>query len=471
MKKRFRIFSLTIFVFSLLVLLVSSLGADDPTDSASRGIKTLQDMQNAFRLIAQKIIPSVVEIRTTSVVRLTDQWPFQFRFNNGDEEKDPKEYRQSGLGSGVIVERRGNKVYILTNHHVVQNATEITIQLADKRQFNASLVGSDSHKDLALVVFETNEAIPIAELGDSDTVAVGDWVMAVGNPLGYSSTITVGIVSAVGRERAGSSFTDYIQTDAAINQGNSGGALVNIFGQVIGINSWIASPSGGNVGLGFAIPINKAKKDIQDFITKGKVEYGWLGISIGDISAGLAKELLLENKRGAFVFGIYSNGPAASAGIKVGDFIIAVDERPIKSSSDLLNAIANLAPQKQSSFKLLRFGKEVSLKVTLGTRPDDKTLAENVKYLWPAFTVDTISEEVVKRLKLENKVSGVVVSSVTSKSQAESSGLKAGDIITKINNSPVSGLLDFYKLINENLSEFQLRVLRGKNEVIFVLKK
>ena len=471
MKKGMKFFSLMVLAFVLLGLLVSSLAADDPSEAANRGIKILQDMQNAFRLIAQKIIPSVVEIRTTSVIKLSDQWPFQFRFNNGDEENDPKEYKQAGLGSGVIVERRGNKVFVLTNHHVVQNASEITIQLADKRQFNASLVGSDSHKDLALLAFETNEAVPIAELGDSDTVAVGDWVMAVGNPLGYSSTITVGIVSAIGRERVGSSFTDYIQTDAAINQGNSGGALVNIFGQVIGINSWIASPSGGNVGLGFAIPINKAKKDIQDFLTKGKVEYGWLGVSIGDISASLAKELLLENKRGAFIFGIYSNGPAAAAGIKVGDFIIAVDDRQIKSSSDLLNAIANLTPQKQSSFKILRGGKEVSLKVTLGTRPDDKTLAENIKFLWPAFTVDNLSEEVLKRLKLENKVNGVLVSSVTNKSQAQASGLKAGDIITKINNSPVTGILDFYRLINENTNEFQLRVLRSKNEVIFVLKK
>ncbi|MEW5814884.1 MAG: trypsin-like peptidase domain-containing protein, partial [Spirochaetota bacterium] len=249
-------------------------------------------LQNSFREIAAKVLPVVVEVDVVDVLKQNAPQfssPFDFFFSpRQDENQNPqeREYKRYGLGSGVMIRKIGDKVYVLTNNHVVGQAEEIKVKLEDRRQFKAKIVGKDEKKDLALIVFETKENVPIAEMGDSSRLKVGDWVLAVGNPLGFESTVTAGIVSAVGRKsQLGSdvaTFTDYIQTDAAINQGNSGGALVNLAGQVVGLNTWIASPSGGSIGIGFAIPINNAKKAIEDFISQGRIEYGWLGINIGD---------------------------------------------------------------------------------------------------------------------------------------------------------------------------------------------
>ncbi|MFQ3621654.1 MAG: trypsin-like peptidase domain-containing protein, partial [Spirochaetales bacterium] len=281
-------------------------------------LNTLETYQSALRRVAQRTLPVVVEIQVVEVVRqprpVFDLFgnPFEFFFGPQDRNQrtprnqpQEREFRRQGLGSGVIVQRNGNTVYVLTNNHVAGNASEIKISLHDGREFDGKLVGTDPRRDLALLSFETKETVPIAELGDSDTVQVGDFAIAVGNPLGFESTVTFGIVSAVGRKAQPGmdigNFTDFIQTDAAINPGNSGGALVNIYGQVIGINTWIASQSGGNIGLGFAIPINNAKKVINDIIAKGSVEYGWLGVNSGNPSRELRESLNIKTTSGAFV--------------------------------------------------------------------------------------------------------------------------------------------------------------------------
>jgi S1-C subfamily serine protease len=264
-KKLKNLIAAGLLLISMAFIAVPAVNAD------SLGVA--YDLQNAFRQVSQKVLPVVVEIDVVNIIERKTINPFEYFFRfpgtpNNVEPQQTQKFRQEGLGSGVIVERRGKKVYILTNNHVVGEADEIKVNLYDGRSFPAKLVGKDPLKDLALISIETKEDVPIATMGNSDDVYVGDWVLAIGNPLGFESTVTAGIISAKGRSGTGQSFTDYIQTDAAINPGNSGGALVNLKGEVIGINTFIASNSGGNIGLGFAIPINNARRAIDDFIEK-----------------------------------------------------------------------------------------------------------------------------------------------------------------------------------------------------------
>jgi len=304
-----------------------------------------------------------------------------------------------------------------------------------------------------LVKFETKENIPVAKLGNSDEVQVGDISFAIGNPLGFSSTFTSGVVSAVGRNadaRLGTSFTDFIQTDAAINPGNSGGALVNIYGEVIGINTWIASQTGGNIGLGFAIPINKAKEVIDDLINNGKVEYGWLGISMGDPSDNLISDMNLANRSGAFVFNVYKDSPAWKGGIRPGDFITSIDNNKIKDGNNLLQLVGNLKPGNQYTFKLVRESKPVTLKVKITERDDDKTIFSNAAKLWPGLTVVGITDEIQKRLNLPKNIGKVMIGSVAKGSPSFTAGLRNGDIIKEINKKKINSVIDFYKILNRN---------------------
>jgi Do/DeqQ family serine protease len=466
-----------LFILALASFLF--LGAKDPTpEQLAQGIATLEQMQNAFHVVAQKVIPTVVEIRVVDVTRVpANQNPFDFFFR-GDPNNAPREdreLRQVGLGSGVIIMRDGNKVYALTNNHVAGSATEIEVKLSDNRVFPAKLAGKDENKDLALVVFETKDPVPVAELGDSDTVQVGDWVLAIGNPFGFAGTITAGIVSAVGRDAtlgAGGNFTDYIQTDAAINQGNSGGALVNIRGQVVGINSWIASPSGGNVGLGFSIPVNNAKNEINDLITKGKVEYGWLGINMGDVPAAFARDMNIDNRTGALVFGLFTDSPAAKAGILPGDFIYAVNKIAVKNSNQLLHIIGNLSPGKTTELALVRGGKEMTVSVTLASRGDEKTLTAQTERVWPGLSIDTLRAEMINTLKLRKDLVGVIIVALTRGGTAEKAGLQQGDAITAIDNNKLNKAADFYQFLNAAGSkEMNLRIQRGTGEFIIIFRK
>ncbi|MFW6292422.1 MAG: PDZ domain-containing protein [Spirochaetota bacterium] len=319
-----------------------------------------------------------------------------------------------------------------------------------------------------MITFETSEEVPIAPLGDSSALMPGDWVFAAGNPLGFESTITAGIVSATARAaQAGSQMsgvTDYIQTDAAINRGNSGGPLVNLDGEVVGINTWIASQTGGSIGLGFAIPINSAKRAISDFLTDGEVAYSWLGVQISTVSETIADELGLDSTSGAFVSGVYADSPAARAGLLPGDVILRIGDTPIDTSNTLVRTVANIEPEQASRFELVRNGERMTMTVRTGRRTADSGTEEPV---WPGISVAPLSDEIREELELARRVNGVVVAAVAEDSAAGESGLRAGDTITAINGEGIRSLADFYRELNEvDTDEIQFRIVRDGRQII-----
>jgi Do/DeqQ family serine protease len=437
----------------------------------------LEVLQQSYRDVAQSVLPVVVEINVTDTVKqqMPDFGsPFEFFFGPQQEgQPREREFKRSGLGSGVIVKRVGNSVFVLSNNHVVGEADEIVVTLHDKRRFEASLIGKDPRKDIALVKFETDEAIPVASFGNSDQVQVGDIVFAVGNPLGFESTITSGIVSAVGRRPEGgpvAGFTDYIQTDAAINQGNSGGALVNLRGEVIGINTWISSPNGGNVGLGFTIPINNAKQVIEDLVAKGSVDYGWLGINITDPTDDLREEMGFGDEKGAFVSDVFKGSPADKAGLLPGDFIVRINDRHIEDASDLIFTVADLPVGERAAFEFVRGGKDEAVEVKIALRKDEKIIQKQHKNLWPGMSVVRINEDIQEQLDLPDRKGNLVISNVAPDGPAGTAGFTRGDVIREINGKPVKGLQEFYRVLSEDdAKELVFRIYRGGNELILGL--
>lgn len=454
------------FVAGLALLLFTStqLFADPPKrpnapgmgGSANSSLAIVEAFQNVFRSVSDTMLPAVVEVDVKETKTVQDPfsgmgWPFGDFFGNGNQnEKDGKkgtrEYESSGLGSGVIVRRTGNTLYVLTNNHVAGSATKITVKLNDGREFEGKLVGADSRMDVALVSFESSDSsIPVAKLGDSDKVQPGDICMAFGAPLGYSQSVTQGIVSATGRsENHMSAVSDYIQTDAAINQGNSGGPLVNIYGEVIGINTWIASSSGGSVGLGFAIPINNIKDSIDSFIKSGKMTYGWVGISLLDVTKEYKEELGVQDYEGAFAVEVFTNSPAFKGGLKPGDYIVELNGKKVKTVNQLVRDVGNLRVGTTATFKVIRGGKMLPpLTVKVEERAKDNEIQNNK--MWPGFIATPLTDEVKKQLKIDDKkLKGVVVSSVEEKSPAASLRLQSGDIITAVNGKSVNNLAEFY---------------------------
>jgi len=429
--------------------------------------KNLETIQYSFREVAKKVLPVVVEIDVTEVVKQQIpqlKSPFDWFFNQppGNNRGGEREFKRGGLGSGIIVRKTGDRYYVLTNNHVVDSATDISVKLGDQRMFTGKVAGKDDRKDLAVVYFDTKESIPVADLGDSNALEVGDLVLAVGNPLGFENTITMGIVSALGRRgpqgQAISQTTDYIQTDASINQGNSGGALVNVKGEVVGINTWIAAPTGGNVGLGFAIPINNAKKAIDDFITKGKVEYGWLGVQPDDIQAagpnadnypGVAKDLKVEGVKGAMVVNVFKGSPADKAGMLPGDYLVKVNGEEIKDRDDLILRVGNLLAGKSYDFELIRYGEKMKLSIKLGVR-EEKSDATAYKNLWPGMTVVDLTDDVRTQGEIAKGINGVVIAYLPdSDTPASIAGLKQWDVITEINGKPIRNMIDYYKFLND----------------------
>ncbi len=410
-------------------------------------------LQESFRTVSKDVVPIVVEIKTEDLVKESDN-PFAPFFNFG---QSPQGGVQNGLGSGVIVRQDGDTVYVLTNNHVVSTADLIEVLLSDGNEYKATLIGGDPLKDLALISFKSKKKLPLAKLGNSDNVQVGDIVFAVGNPLGFESSITQGIISAVGRnESPGGSLTDYIQTDASINPGNSGGALVNLRGEVIGINSWIASRSGGNVGLGFSIPINNAYKAISDFIETGAVQYGWLGINIGEPSEHFKKSLGSKEKEGAFVFNVYLNSPAEMGGMQAGDFVLAVGEKPVENSQQFTRIVANLKAKDTVKFTLLRNKKKMSIPVKIGARKEDTVGSGK---LWPGVIVVELSDDIRKQMNLRNDLQSVVIAGLEKQGVLASANLQRGDIILKVNGEEIKNCNDFYQAINE------------KRRVVFTVKR
>ncbi|WP_455382375.1 Do family serine endopeptidase [Salinispira pacifica] len=472
---------------TLVFFSVAAFVSANPGGPTPQGLAALETTQNAFRAIAKDILPTVVEVNVVDTVKAPaspfrfnnqNQNPFQFFFgipspnDNRPNQSPQQQFQQRGLGSGIMVRQDGDKVYVLTNNHVAGQASEISIRLSDGRSFKATLVGKDPQRDLALVSFQTNEKMPLAPLGDSSSLEVGDWVLAVGNPLGFESTITFGIVSAVGRQaQPGSNlgqYTDYIQTDAAINRGNSGGPLVNIHGQVVGINTWIASQTGGSIGLGFAIPINNAKKAIDEFITKGRVDYGWLGVDVGNIIPSVQTNLP-GSVTGAFVYDIFRGSAADRAGIEPGDIITSVDGINLKNSDDLVTQIGRLDPGKTVRLSLYRQGKTVNTSVTLGVRAAD--VSKESKNLWPGMSVVNLTDDVRTRLNLPAGRGDVVIGNVESGSPADTAGLKPGDIIRDVNGNRIRNVMEFYKTLNNTTrpNEVMFRIYRQDTELLIGL--
>ena len=420
----------------------------------------VNEVQNSFRSVAQRLLPSIVTVsvgttRDANNPRI-DQSPwFDFFFgqpneDNGQNENTP-EFRSRGFGSGVIVERAGSTYFVLTNAHVIGDADEIMVIFSDGTEKEAQLIGVDQRKDLALIAFQSQAGIPVAVLGDSETVQVGDWVLAIGSPFNFQSTVTAGIVSALGR-RGGpqGNINDFIQTDAAINQGNSGGALVNIQGEVVGINTWITSRTGTNIGLGFAIPVNNIKKPIQDFIAKGRVEYGWLGISIRTPTDDEAVTLSLPDAQGAFVINVFDNSPADIAGILPGDVIVNIDDDAISSSDELLLTVGDYPVGKVATMQLYRQGVAQTIQVRITARESERDISDQNNKLWPGMRVTELTEDIRTRLDLERTVRGVVIENIEQRTPAAIAGLQSGDVITVINGESVNSIPTFYKALNKN---------------------
>ena len=416
-------------------------------------------LQNAFNAVSDKVLPSVVELKTVSVRRQNipnfNGIPWEFFFGPRDRAPDSRgqerEYRSQGLGSGIIVRHKDGTYYALTNNHVVENTTEIRVATKDGKEYPATLVGKDERKDLAMVSFKTTDSYPLAVLGDSDAVRVGDWAIAMGNPLGeqFSFSVTMGIVSAVGRTGGpGGNINDFIQTDAPINQGNSGGPLVNIRGEIIGINTWIASnSSGGNVGLGFAIPINNTKRSIDEFINTGTISYGWLGVSLTDPGREIAEALGIQGKRGALASQVFLDSPADKGGIAPGDFITHVDGKEARGVNQLMMIVGDLRPGDRATFTVIRDGASKDIQVRIEARTDE--VASDNKKLWPGVFLIPLTDEVREIAKLDKNARGLYAAQVLVNTPADIVGLRQGDLVTAINGETIRDISSYYRLLRE----------------------
>jgi serine protease Do len=423
--------------------------------------------------VAKADTAAVVNISTTQVVKnpfVSDNRgnpndPFQefFRQFMGNM---PRTYRTHSLGSGFIVRSDG---YIVTNNHVVDSATDITVKLPGDRRFKATVIGRDPKTDLALLKIDSQN-LPTVSFGNSDTLQVGEPVMAIGNPFGLEGTVTTGIVSAKGRVIGEGPYDDFIQTDASINPGNSGGPLVNQAGQVVGINTAIVSQSGGSVGIGFAIPINEAKSILPQLEAKGHVTRGWLGVSIQSMTPELAKAFKLEPEHGALVADVVPNSPAAKAGLKTGDVITEYDGHAIAKTGDLPRLVSNAQIGHSATMRVLRDGKPLTVTAQIATLPESEQPAEATptggKSL--GLTVRPLTPALAKRLEVPDKV-GLVVTEVTDGSPADQAGIQPGDVIVEVNRQPARSVAAFRKAIaDQKVDEPTLMRIHRKEASLFV---
>jgi len=430
-----------------------------------------------FVTLAKTLRPVVVNISTTQVAERSEgpAGPFQEgdprgdfwrRFFGGPIPRGPQ--RQKSLGSGFIIDRDGS---ILTNNHVVENAEKIVVRLADEREFEAKVIGKDSKTDIAVIKIDAKGNFPVPPLGDSDQLEVGEWVMAIGNPFGLDNTVTAGIVSAKGRHIGAGPYDNFIQTDASINPGNSGGPLINLRGEVVGINTAIFSQSGGNIGIGFATPINLAKEVLLQLKSKGKVTRGWLGVVIQRVTPEIAESLGLDKARGGLVAELSKDGPAERAGVKIGDVIVEFDGKEIKESNDLPIIVARTSVDKKVRLKVLRDKKEVTLTVAVGELKEVAVVASAKEKGEFGFTVQTITPQIAESLGLE-RAEGVVITAVESGSPGDEAGLRRGDVILEIDRKPVRNLADYRKALGESKkgkgSLFLVR--RGESTLFLALK-
>ncbi len=382
----------------------------------------------------------------------------------------PREFKQHGLGSGVIVSPDG---YILTNNHVVGNAEEIHVTLMDKREFTAKVIGKDPKTDLALIKIDTKTPLPAAQLGESNQTEVGDWVVAIGNPFGFSLTVTAGIVSAKGRILGGN-YDDFIQTDASINPGNSGGPLFNIAGQVIGINTLIYSRTGTNNGIGFAVPVDMARHVMEQLKAHGRVVRGWLGVEIQEVTADLAQSFGLEKPEGALVASVDKDSPAAKAGLERGDIVLKFNGQEIHDEHELPALVAQTEINKKAPIEVLRNGKHLNLNVTVGELKEAKVetaKAEEQTGNW-GMQVGDITPDIAQQFHLSTN-KGVVIRRVAPDSPAADAGLQPGDVVLEVNHDKVGSVNDFVakaKSAKDQKKSALLLVQRGNATLYTVIK-
>jgi serine protease Do len=369
----------------------------------------------------------------------------------------------------VIVSADGS---ILTNHHVVDGAEEITVELQDRRSFKATVVGSDAASDLAVLKIDGRN-LPALTLGDSDRVRVGDVVLAVGNPMGVGQTVTMGIVSAKGRATGlgDGSFEDFLQTDAPINRGNSGGALVNTRGELIGINAQILSPSGGNIGIGFAIPANMARQVMHALMTDGRVHRGMLGVTVQPVTPEIANSLRMDAIRGALVNGVQEDGPADAAGVKRGDVIVALNGAEVESSNDLRNEVAALKPGTKAELTVVRGGREHTITATLGelpTRSEETTTAQGETTGSVGLAVEPLPAERARQLDIEG---GLLVTAVNGGSDAADAGFRRGDVIEQVDGRRVARAADLREALARGERPALVLVRRGDASLFLTLPR
>lgn len=440
-------------------------------------IRTLADFNNAIVNIADRTNPTVVTITTEMTVRQQVRSPFEFFFNNPGNQQ--RERQVSGLGSGVIVD--SGEGYIITNNHVIENADEITVRLYSGDEYSAEVVGADPGSDIAVLKVDV-EDLPAIPLGDSERIRVGEMVLAIGSPLqsDFAHTVSQGIVSASGRSSLGLNlYENYIQTDAAINPGNSGGALINLDGELIGINTAIASRSGGSQGIGFAIPINMVKSVMEDLIEDGRVARGYLGIGLGgEVDRTMARALDMESPRGFIIGNVEEGGPADEAGLKSGDVVVELNGEPVRNFYDFRIAIANSSPGTEVELGIFREGEEMSFTVELGELDAqevpgvDPQMEEEMSESL-GFDVNNLTDNIRQQLRLESGITGVVVAEIQQGSRAYRQGLRQGDVIMQIGNQSIENESQFYSVMSQYLESgddaLLMRIYRqGRNMFVAI---
>jgi len=442
----------------------------------------LQNTSKGFVMVAKMVRPVVVTISSEKVMKAAEAQrnapgsPFDEFFGDdffGKFFRVPVpegEMRQRGIGSGVIVSKDG---YILTNYHVVGGADKIRVTLYDEKKFDAKVVGSDPKTDVAVIKIDADN-LPVARFGDSRKMEVGEWVLAIGSPFSeqLEQTVTAGIISAKGRSNVGlAEYEDFIQTDAAINPGNSGGALVNLRGEVIGINTAILSRTGGNQGIGFAIPIEMAKKVMEDLVNKGKVVRGWMGVVIQNIDETMAQALGLDKPRGVVISEITKGSPAEKAGLRRGDVILEFEGKKVDDTVALRNMVVEAKPGSRAEATILRDGKEKKITLELGELPVEETASSETREKAVSeigIEVETLTPSLASKLGYEGE-EGVVVTSVKGGSPAQTGGIAEGDLVKEVNKEKVRSVSEYEKaLAKSKPGEAALFLLRRENATLFV---
>ncbi len=428
-------------------------------DSDTRAPRMLENSAPfSFADLVERVSPAVVSIKsettTTDSDNDMDNVPAPFRdffnqFNNGQK---PQPHRALSAGSGFIIDKAG---YVVTNNHVVDASKKITVTLPDKREFVAKLIGTDPATDVALLKISSEKPLPTVEFGDDKKIRVGDWVVAVGNPYGLSNSVTAGIVSSLGRSiGTDQQYTNFIQIDAPINRGNSGGPTFDLRGQVIGMNSMIFSPSGGSIGIGFAIPASLIHDVVAQLKEHGHVTRGYLGVSIQTVTPDIASSLGLKDGKGALVAEVVPGGPASKAGFEQGDIVTAIDGQAVDDANDLTRKVANVPTGQSATLNVSRQGKPIQLKVTIGTRPDTQELASNAPgkdgMMGPASAnaaglgLSSLTPEAKKNFNIaDNIVVGAVITKVDPDSDAADKGLQPGDVVLRVGSRVVRTPADF----------------------------